>query len=93
MARKIGFYKAITDTDDFFELPASTRLLYFELGMQANEKGHILAPRTLMRTTGAKASELEELIRKHFITIVGDYLIITPYENYWRLVNGEKKDV
>ena len=87
MARKIGFYKAITDTDDFFELPASTRLLYYELGMQANEKGKIIAPRTLMRTTGARASELEELVRKHFITIVDDYIIITPYEEYWRLVN------
>ena len=40
-----------------------------------------------MRTTGARASELEELVRKHFITIGDDYIIITPYEEYWRLVN------
>ena len=93
MARKIGFYKAITDSDSFFELPASTRLLYFELGMQANEKGKIIAPRTLMRLSGAKELELQILINRHFITAIDDCLVITPYEDYWRFQNGEKKDV
>ena len=53
------FYKAITDTDDFSELPASTRLLYYELGMQANEKGKVIAPRTLMRTTETSLKTIE----------------------------------
>ena len=39
MANKRMFSLSVVDTDKFLEMPISSRLLYYELGMRADDDG------------------------------------------------------
>ena len=41
MAKKRMFSLSVVDTDLFLEMPVTSRLLYYELGMRADDDGFI----------------------------------------------------
>ena len=41
MAERRMFAKSIIDTDTFIDMPATARLLYFDLGMRADDDGFV----------------------------------------------------
>ena len=51
------FSLQVVDTDKFMDMPLSARLLYYELGMRADDDGFVEAY-TVMRTTGAVEDDL-----------------------------------
>ena len=71
MAIRRMFAKSITDSDDFLDLPLDVQLLYFHLGMQADDDGIVEAFR-VMRITAANVDDLRLLISKGFVTILDD---------------------
>lgn len=89
MAERRMFSKSIVDTDAFIELPTSARLLYFDLGLRADDDGFVSSPRKIMRMTGASESDLEVLIDNGFlIPFESGVIVIT----HWRLHNHIQKD-
>lgn len=89
MAERRMFSKTIIDSDIFLDMPTSTRLLYYDLAMRADDDGFINNPKKIARMTGASDDDLKVLISKNYII---------PFENgivvirHWRVHNYIRKD-
>lgn len=66
MASRRMFSKEVVETDDFLDMPTSTRLLYYDLGMQCDDMGFV-QPKRIMRMTGATQDDLKILAAKEYI--------------------------
>lgn len=86
------FSKEITSSDKFLDMPMSARLLYYDLGMNADDDGFV-SPRSVMRLTGASPDDLKILIAKHFLHSFGDPLTdgVTVIL-HWKVNNTLKND-
>lgn len=65
MARRM-FSPDIVASDAFLEMPTSTRELYFQLGMYADDDGFV-SPKKIMRMVGASDDDLKVLLTKRFL--------------------------
>jgi len=84
MAQKRMFDKAITETDNFTDMPLSTKGLYFLLGMEADDEG-FSSPRRVMRIHGGNLDDLNVLIgKKLIIPFQSGVIVITDWKkNNW----------
>lgn len=89
MAERRMFAKKIVNSARFLQLPVAAQLLYFHLGMQADDDGAVEAF-TVMRITGATEDDLQVLVDKGFITILNDELV--SYITDWKQNNQIRKD-
>lgn len=88
MAQRRMFSQKIVGSDAFLEMPTSTRELYFQLGMEADDDG-FANPRKIMRITGASDDDLKMLIVKRFVLPFENGVIVVKH---WRINNELKKD-
>lgn len=82
------FSKAITNSSAFIKMPATSRLLYYDLGMNADDDGyceHFL----IMRMTGASEQDLKVLEANGLIQIFNDNVLII---RHWKENNYIQKD-
>ncbi len=70
-------------------MPPSSRLLYYDLGMYADDDG-VAEAFFVMRTTGATEDDLRVLAAKGFITILNEDLVVLI--NEWDTNNLLRKD-
>ena len=64
MARRRMFNLDIIDTDLFIEMPQSSRLLYYELCMRADDDGFVSSPKKIQRVVGCSDDDFKVLITK-----------------------------
>lgn len=83
------FSKEITTSDLFVEMPSSSRLLYFDLGMEADDEGFIGNARMLSRAYGASSDDLKLLATKGFIIMFPNGVTVVKD---WNLNNKLRKD-
>lgn len=79
------FSKDIVRSDFFLDLPSTSQLLYFHLGMEADDRGYVANAKMLMRMIGATTGDLEQLINKKFVLVRGENLILIKG---WRINNS-----
>jgi len=84
MAIRRCFSKKIVRSDDFLDLPATTQLLYFQLGMEADDRGYINNARTVIKITGCAPGDLHMLVERGFVLIREETLILI---RDWRINN------
>ena len=89
MAQKRMFSLSVIDTDKFLEMPISARLLYYELGMRADDDGFIDNWKKILLFTGLKEDDLKILIAKQFIIPFETGVIVIKH---WRLNNYLQND-
>lgn len=89
MAERRMFSKSIVSSARFLRMPQSSRLLYFDLGMAADDDG-IVEAFTVIRTTGAAEDDLRVLAAKGFITVLNDDLV--SFIRDWSINNQLRKD-
>lgn len=89
MAQKRMFDKAITNSDEFIEMPMSSQVLYFHLSMNADDDGFINNWKSIMRMIGSKEDDLKVLIAKQFIIPFESGVIVIKH---WRINNFLRKD-
>ncbi len=87
MARRM-FSPQIVGSDAFLEMPTSSRELYFQFGMYADDDGFV-SPRKIMRMVGAQDDDLKMLIAKHFVLPFENGVIVIKH---WRMNNLVRKD-
>ena len=75
MATRRMFSLQVVDTDFFLEMPSTARLLYYDLGVRADDDGFI-SPMKVVRMTGATGDDLKILIAKGFAHIFEDGVIV-----------------
>nr|DAE10093.1 MAG TPA: replisome organizer [Siphoviridae sp. ctGuJ10] len=89
MAEKRMFAKTIVDSDAFLDMPPSSRLLYYDLGMRADDEGFINNPKKIMRMTGAREDDMNILILRKFIIPFESGVVVIKH---WRIHNYIRQD-
>lgn len=74
MAERRMFSRAIIGSARFLRMPPSSRLLYYDLGMAADDDG-VVEAFSVMRTTGATEDDLRVLASKDFVTVLNEDLV------------------
>jgi len=67
MAERRMVSKKIIDTDLFLDMPTSSRLLYYDFLLRADDEGFINSPKKITRMIGASEDDFKLLILKKFI--------------------------
>ena len=89
MANRRMFALSVIDTDQFLDMPQSSQLLYFHLGMRADDEGFVDCPRMIMRLVGSSEDDLRILVARRFITPFNDGILII---NHWKINNQIRSD-
>lgn len=89
MAQKRMFSLSVVDTDSFLEMPISSRLLYYELGMRADDDGFVDSWKKILAFTGLKEDDLKVLIAKKYIIPFDSGVIVI---RHWRMNNYLQND-
>jgi len=83
------FAKTIIDSDVFLDMPSSARLLYYDLGMRADDDGFCNSPKKIMRISGASEDDFKLLIFKKFIIPFESGVIVIKH---WKINNLIRAD-
>ena len=83
------FAKSTIGSARFLRMPSTSRLLYYDLGMQADDDG-VVEAFSVMRTTGATEDDLTVLASKGFVRVLNEDLV--TYISDWSRNNLIKKD-
>ena len=89
MAQRRMFSKAVTGSGRFLQLSATARLLYYDLGMQADDDG-VVEAFAVLRLTGAAWVDLEALVDGGFVRLLNSDLV--AHIVHWRQNNCIQKD-
>jgi hypothetical protein len=74
MAERRMFSKAVISSGRFLRMPPTSRLLYYDLGMAADDDG-IVEAYTVMKSDGCTEDDLRVLIAKGFIRLLNEDLV------------------
>ncbi len=89
MAERRMFAKTIIDSDMFLEMPISAQVLYFHLGMRADDDGFVNNPKKIQRIANCSDDDLRILCAKQYVI---------PFESgvcaikHWRIHNYIRSD-
>jgi len=89
MAERRMFAKTIIDSDAFIEMPTSARLLYYDLGMRADDDGFVNSPRKIMKFSGASDDDMRILSAKKFVIPFESGIVVIKH---WKIHNYIRKD-
>lgn len=89
MARRRMFSLDIIDTDLFIEMPQSSRLLYYELCMRADDDGFVGSPKKIQKMVGCSDDDFKVLITKKFIIPFNTGIVVI---RHWKIHNYIQKD-
>lgn len=88
MANRRMFSKSVVESGRFLKLSAAAQALYFQLGMRA-EDGGVVEAATVMKKIGATYADLQELIFRGFVDLLGDEKELVVYLADWWENNGK----
>jgi len=89
MATKRMFSLNVVDTDAFLEMPVTSRLLYYDLGMRADDDGFVSNWKKILLFTGMKEDDMKVLIAKKFVIPFESGVIVI---RHWRMNNYLQND-
>lgn len=89
MAERRMFSRKIVSAARFLRMPATARLLYYDLGMHADDDG-IVEAFTVLQMTHAAEDDLRVLVSKGFVQLLNDDLV--AYLCDWKTNNFIRKD-
>ena len=89
MAQRRMFNIDFVDADAFLDMPATSQLLYFHLGLRADDDGFIHNPKRVMRICGGTEDDLRILIAKKYLIPFESGIVVIKH---WKLHNRIPKD-
>ena len=89
MAKKRMFSLDVVDLDSFIEMPVSAKLLYYDLGMRADDDGFVGNPKKITLLAGCNEEDIEILIKNKFIYMFSSGVIAI---RHWNVNNQIRKD-
>lgn len=89
MAKRRMFSLDVVDTDIFLDMPCSARLLYYDLGMRADDDGFLADAKKILRFTGATKDDLNVLIARGFVIAFDTGVVVI---RHWKVNNQIRKD-
>jgi uncharacterized phage protein (TIGR02220 family) len=89
MAQRRMFSRQLVESDRFSDMAPTARLLYFYLGLSADDDGFIDGARRIQRSMGASEDDLKVLIAKGYLITFDDGVCALTR---WHLDNFIRKD-
>ncbi len=89
MGSRRMFSLSVVDTDKFIDMPITARLLYYELGMRADDDGFISSAKKIVRMVGCSEDDLKLLIAKDYIICFESGIVVIKH---WKMHNYIPKD-
>lgn len=89
MRGKASFSERIVCSNEFLEMSSGAQLLYYTLGMHADDDGFVGSPKPIMRIISATETELSELVSKKYIISFDDGVLAI---RHWFVNNRIRKD-
>lgn len=89
MARRRMFSLDVVDSDQFIDLPITTRLLYYELGMRADDDGFVGNPKKVTKIAECTEKDLKILNEKEFIYFFDSGVLVI---RHWNMNNQIRHD-
>ena len=89
MAKRRMFSLDVIDTDLFLEMPQSSRLLYYELCMRADDDGFVSSPKKIQKMVGCNEDDFKVLISKKFLIPFDTGVVVI---RHWKIHNYIQKD-
>ena len=93
MATKRMFSKDIVGSDAFQDMPSSSQLLYFHLGMEADDDGFVGNPKKISRSIGLAEDDLKILLAKRFVLVFSSGVLVIKHHrinNNWDKYNCKR---
>jgi len=84
------FNEQVVRSDAFLDMPAGSQLLYFHLGISADDDGFVGNPRTIMRMLGSTEDEYKILVAKKFVLVFENGICVIKH---WRINNYIRKQI
>lgn len=89
MAERRMFSKKIISSGRFLRMPPTSRLLYYDLGMAADDDG-IVEAYTVLRSDGCTEDDLRVLIAKGFVRLLNEDMVAQIMD--WKTNNTIQRD-
>lgn len=89
MAKRRMFSIDVIDTDIFMDMPQSSRLLYYELCMRADDDGFVANPKKIIKIVGCSQDDFKVLISKKFVIVFNTGIVVITH---WKIHNYIQKD-
>lgn len=90
MSSKRMFSEEITSSDAFVDMPSDSQLLYFHLGMRADDDGFVSGTKMVQKIIGAGDDALMLLFAKKFLIKFDRGICVIKH---WRMNNLIRKDI
>ena len=87
------FSRDIVGSDAFQDMPASSQLLYFHLGMEADDDGFIGNPKRVARGIGMAEDDMKILVAKRFVLLFQSGVLVIKHHrinNNWDKYNCKR---
>lgn len=88
MAQRRMFHADVVECDQFLDLSFGAQLIYFHLGMQADDDGFVNCPKQILRKIKRPPRELRELIDAGFLFDFDGIVVV----KHFRVANSLKND-
>ena len=93
MATRRMISKNVIMTDDFLDLPPTTKVLYFFLNLEADDDGFVGNPKTVMRLTGTTKEDMKLLIEGNYVLLFETgVVVVTDWAEHNSIRKDRKKD-
>lgn len=91
MAQRRMFDRSITTSDKFLDMSKTAQLLYFHLGMEADDEGFIGNVKMLLRAYGANDDDVRLLITKNFVIEFESGVFVITHWNENNSIRADRK--
>lgn len=91
MANRRMFSLDVVDTDKFLEMPATTQLLYFHLGMRADDDGFVSSPKRIAKMMNCNDDDLKLLIAKSYLIPFDNGVVVISDWNINNWIRPDRK--
>lgn len=90
MAQRRMISLRIIDTDQFLEMPVSSRLLYYDMILRADDDGFVSNPKKIIRINNCSEDDFKILLAKNYIIVFKNsgVCVIT----HWKVHNFIRSD-
>lgn len=89
IAAKRMFASSVVESDQFLDMPGTAQLLYFHLGMRADNDGVVDSAKQIMRIIGAADGDMRVLVEAGYVIVMPDSRIIVITD--WRINNNSMR--
>ena len=90
MAQRRMFSLKVIDTDVFLEMPVSTRLLYYDLSMRADDDGFVESPKKILKMIGCSEDDLKILCAKQYLIPFETGVCVIKHWNIHNLIRHDR---